>query len=124
MRAIQSSELTRMCSSVPPSASASSASVAGRRRVASSSESSSSTSTSCGQGVRASDRLMYAAASNPSGGATAASFAIAARRIRSTRKVRRSSRPWSYAARYQRPEWTTRPCGLSARRVFSPENDR
>ena len=37
------------------------------------------------------------------------------RRIRSTRNVRRSSRVWSWAARYQRPEWTTRPCGLSSR---------
>ena len=41
-----------------------------------------------------------------------------ARRVmRSTRNVRRSSRPWSYAARYQRPACTTRPCGLSSRRV-------
>ena len=31
---------------------------------------------------------------------------------------------WSYAARYQRPECTTRPCGLSSRRVSSPEKAR
>ena len=30
--------------------------------------------------------------------------------MRSTLNVRRSSRRWSYAARYQRPEWTTSPC--------------
>ena len=49
--------------------------------------------------------------------ATAACFETAARRIRSTRNVRRSRRSWSYAARYQRPECTTSPCGLSSRCV-------
>ena len=38
--------------------------------------------------------------------------------------MRRSSRPWSYAARYQRPECTTRPCGLTSRVVSSPANAR
>ena len=45
---------------------------------------------------------------------------VADRRIRSIRNVRRSSRRWSWAARYQRPAWTTSPYGLSSRRVRSP----
>ena len=68
--------------------------------------------------------LTYATASKPSGASTAVSEIARRRRIRSTRNVRRSSRRWSCAARYQRPEWTTRPCGLSSRRVSSPENAR
>ena len=61
---------------------------------------------------------------NLTGGSTAASAIARSRRMRSTRNVRRSSRRWSWAARYQRPEWTTRPCGLSSRLVSSPENAR
>ena len=113
-----------MRSSVPPSASASSASVDESRGAASSSGSSSSTSTCHGQGTRASERLTCAAASKPSGAATAVSSVSATRDMRSTRNVRRSSRSWSCATRYHRPECTTRPCGLRWRSVSSPENER
>ncbi len=63
--AVQSSEPTRMRSSVPPSLCASSASVGGRRRAAWSTGRSSSTSTSHRQGTRASDWLTCPTASNP-----------------------------------------------------------
>ena len=113
-----------MRSSVPSSASISSASVAGMRCAASSSGRASSTSTSQFHGTRASERLTSATASNPSGGGSAGSSVMATRDIRSTRNVRRSSRPWSNAARYHLPEWTTSPCGLSSRSLSSPENVR
>ena len=56
---------------------------------------SSSTSTSHVHGTRASERLTWATASNPSGGAIAAWSARPPRVMRSTRNVRRSARPWS-----------------------------
>ena len=55
---------------------------------------------------------------------TAGSSDDAGGAIRSTLNVRRSSRPWSYAARYQRPVCTTRPSGLSSRLSSSPANER
>ena len=66
-------------------------------------------------GSRAPRRRTPRAAGRPS------SSSSVVRLMRSIRNVRRSSRRWSCAARYQRAEWTTSPYGLSSRRVRSPE---
>ena len=59
---------------------------------------------------------------SPSGGGRGAAVRPSplTSRIRSTRNVRRSSRVWSWAARYQRPACTTRPWGEVARRLARP----